>query len=75
MTAPRHRELSRLIDRHFGSLQWHQREALKSAVIRTYASRLAADYNPKGSVDRGIARQAIQDALGVLRRLGVDDGR
>lgn len=75
MTAPRHRELPRLIDQHFGWLQWHQRSALKAAVIRTYSARLRADYNPAGAVDRGIARQAVQDAVGVLRRLGVDDGR
>ena len=64
-----------MIDRFFVRLQWHQREALKAAVMRTCASRLRADYNPAGLADRGIARQAIQDALGVMRRLGVDDGR
>ena len=70
-TAPRHRDLQALIDVHLGQMAWHQRAAVKSAVGRTYAQRLAADYNPAYNVDRAVAKQAINDAAGVLRRLGV----
>lgn len=70
--APRHRDLPRLVDRHFVQLPWHQRAALVAAVRRCYALRLTADYNRESDVNGILARQAIQDALGALRRLGAD---
>lgn len=74
LTAPRHRDLPVLITGHFGWLQWHQREAIRAAAQRAYAARLLADYNPTRLVDRRMAKQSVQDAVGVLKRLGVEYG-
>jgi uncharacterized protein (UPF0332 family) len=70
-TSPRHRDLQALIDVHFATMPWHRRAAIKAAVARAYASRLAADYRPAVVVDRATAKQALNDAAGVLRRMGV----
>lgn len=70
-TAPRHRDLPGLIDRHLVRLAWHQREAMKAAWRRCYGSRLMADYNVGRDVDQPQAKQAIQDAIGIMRRMGV----
>ncbi len=69
---PPHSELATYINRNIGGLTDFDRQTLRRAIRRLWAARVDADYIPTASMDASIARDALRDAVMIMRKLGVE---
>ena len=69
---PPHAELPGYVG-NIGGLTEDQRRSIRRALRRLWKARVDADYIPAAVIDSAIARDALRDALRVMRLLGVED--